>query len=358
MASPDIMIISRKLVDEQPEVAKKLATAIFKGVNYTNENPDDTAKTVAHYFRKDPEDVLAAMKQFKYFGADNWQKHMKLHTGQMEYLSELAGRQWQDRQDARRARLGERELHSEVERRVSEIASNEELKARRRPFDKGRRPSRAASAAQARAAASRLVCCSSASCRSCSCSRSGTVATERGWISPVFLPKPGRVVAEAIASFASGQLLKDIWMSTQRVLLGFALAGVVAIPLGIVMAVWAPAKAAIDPFVSLLRPLPSITWIPLTMLWLGIGEGQKVAIVFMGSWIYILLYTIESTKRVDPLLIRAARNLGASDLRVMREVILPGALPGIIAGLKVTLAISWSCVLSAEMIAAQNGLGA
>jgi len=184
------------------------------------------------------------------------------------------------------------------------------------------------------------------------------LATERGWVSPVFLPKPGRVVAEAIANFASGQLLKDIWMSTQRVLLGFLLAGVVAVPLGIIMAVWAPAKAAMDPFVSLLRPLPSITWIPLTMLWLGIGEGQKVAIVFMGSWIYILLYTIESTKRVDPLLIRAARNLGASDLHVMLHVILPGALPGIIAGLKVTLAISWSCVLSAEMIAAQNGLGA
>jgi taurine transport system permease protein len=183
-------------------------------------------------------------------------------------------------------------------------------------------------------------------------------STERGWVSPVFLPKPGRVVSEGVANLASGQLLKDIWMSTQRVVLGFVLAGAVAIPLGIIMAVWAPAKAAIDPFVSLLRPLPSITWIPLTMLWLGIGEGQKIAIVFMGSWIYILLYTIESTKRVDPLLIRAARNLGASDLHVMLHVILPGALPGIIAGLKVTLAISWSCVLSAEMIAAQNGLGA
>jgi NitT/TauT family transport system substrate-binding protein len=87
MASPDIMIISRKLVDEQPAVAGKLVSAIFKGVKYTNENPEDTAKTVAHYFRKDPAEVLAAMKQFKYFGADNWQKHMQLHTGQMEYLS-------------------------------------------------------------------------------------------------------------------------------------------------------------------------------------------------------------------------------------------------------------------------------
>jgi NitT/TauT family transport system substrate-binding protein len=87
MASPDIMIISRKLVDEQPAVAGKLVSAIFKGVKYTNENPEDTAKVVAHYFRKDPAEVLAAMKQFKYFGAENWQKHMQLHTGQMEYLS-------------------------------------------------------------------------------------------------------------------------------------------------------------------------------------------------------------------------------------------------------------------------------
>ena len=87
MASPDIMIISRKLVDEQPALAGKLVSAIFKGVKYTNENPEDTAKVVAHYFRQDAAVVLAAMKNFKYFGADNWQNHMKLHTGQMEYLS-------------------------------------------------------------------------------------------------------------------------------------------------------------------------------------------------------------------------------------------------------------------------------
>ncbi len=87
MASPDIMIISRKIVDENPELAKKIVTAIFKGVKYTNDNPEDTAKTVAHYFRQDPTVVLAAMKSFKYFGGDDWQNHMKLHTGQMEFLS-------------------------------------------------------------------------------------------------------------------------------------------------------------------------------------------------------------------------------------------------------------------------------
>ena len=183
-------------------------------------------------------------------------------------------------------------------------------------------------------------------------------ATALGWVKPIFLPSPQAVLKEAMGAIENGTLFIDILASSRRVFLGFTLASLVAIPLGIVMGVWAPAKAIMDPFVSLLRPLPSITWIPLTILWLGIGEGQKVAIVFLGSWIYILLSTVEATKRVDPLLVRAARNLGASDIAVMREVILPGALPGILTGLKVTLAIAWSCVLSAEMVAAQNGLGA
>jgi len=183
-------------------------------------------------------------------------------------------------------------------------------------------------------------------------------ATSSGAISSLFFPSPSEVFKSAAALVASGEIWGAVWASAQRVFLGFGLAALIAVPLGIVLGVWWPAKAMFDPIISLLRPLPSITWVPLTILWLGIGEGQKIAIVFMGSWIYMLLYTLEATKRVDPLLIRAARNLGASDFAVMREVILPGALPGIIAGLKVTLAISWSCVITAEMVAAQTGLGA
>ena len=88
MASPDIMIISRKLAAEQPELARKLTVAIFKGVEFTNAHPQEAAETVAHYFRKTPEEVLAAMKTFKYFGSDGWQEHMKLHAGQMQYLAQ------------------------------------------------------------------------------------------------------------------------------------------------------------------------------------------------------------------------------------------------------------------------------
>ena len=184
------------------------------------------------------------------------------------------------------------------------------------------------------------------------------ITTTRGFISGVFLPSPAQVWAQAAELMRSGELWTSVLVSSERVFAGFALAGLVAVPLGVVMGVWWPAKAIVDPFVSLLRPLPSITWIPLTILWLGIGEQQKVAIVFLGSWIYILVYTLAAVQRVDPLLVRAARNLGAGDVAVMTRVILPASLPGIIAGLKITLAISWSCVLSAEMVAAQTGLGA
>ncbi|KAA3513707.1 ABC transporter permease subunit [Agrobacterium vitis] len=184
------------------------------------------------------------------------------------------------------------------------------------------------------------------------------VVTGTGLVSKLFLPSPGEVAQAAMKLVASGGLWVAILSSSVRVFLGFLLAIVIAVPLGVAMAVNETIRAVFAPFISLLRPLPSITWIPLTILWLGIGEGQKVLIVFLGSWIYVLLSTYEATRRVDPILIRAARNLGASDFTVMREVIFPGALPGILGGLKVTLAIAWSCVLSAEMVAARNGLGA
>lgn len=182
------------------------------------------------------------------------------------------------------------------------------------------------------------------------------VATAYRWVSPIFLPPPMAVVREAQFLIQDGELWLSILESSKRVFAGFFLAAAVSVPLGVAMATWWPARAALEPFVSLLRPLPSITWIPLTILWLGIGESQKIAIVFVGSWIYILIYTYESTRRVDPILIRAAQNLGARRFAIMR-IVLMAALPGIISGLKVTLAISWSCVITAEMIAAQLGLG-
>jgi taurine transport system permease protein len=149
----------------------------------------------------------------------------------------------------------------------------------------------------------------------------------------------------------------DIRISSTRVLAGFLLSALAGVPSGLVMGMSSVVRAALNPIVSIIRPLPALSWIPLSMLWLGIGEQQKYAIVFMGCFASILVYTTDATMRVDPILRRAASNLGASNLQVLRHVVLPGALPDILSGLKVVLAIAWTCVISAEMVGANSGLG-
>jgi taurine transport system permease protein len=178
-----------------------------------------------------------------------------------------------------------------------------------------------------------------------------------GLIEPIFLPSPSRVLLRAVDLQERGTLPVHVLASCRRVMVGFLAAALAAVPLGIFLGTSRVFMAIFDPFISLLRPLPSMSWIPLSLLWLGISETQKYSIVFMGSFAPSLLYVVEATKNVDPLLIRAARNLGAGRADVMREVILPGALPQIIAGLKVMLGIAWTCVISAELVAAENGLG-
>ncbi len=178
-----------------------------------------------------------------------------------------------------------------------------------------------------------------------------------GLIEPVFLPSPSRVLLRAIALQERGELLIHILASCRRVMVGFLAAALAAVPFGIFLGTSRLFLSIFDPVISLLRPLPSMSWIPLSLLWLGISETQKYSIVFMGSFAPSLLYVIEATKSVDPVLVRAAQNLGAGRADVMREVILPGALPQIIAGLKVMLGIAWTCVISAELVAASNGLG-
>jgi len=140
-------------------------------------------------------------------------------------------------------------------------------------------------------------------------------------------------------------------------MVGFFAAIIVAIPLGIFLGTSILGRAAFNPLLSFLRPLPSMSWIPLSLLWFGITETQKYSIVFMGTFAPALVYVIEATRNVDPLLLRAAQNLGARRWQVMREVILPGSLPQIFSGMKVILGLSWTCVISAELVAAREGLG-
>lgn len=180
-----------------------------------------------------------------------------------------------------------------------------------------------------------------------------------GFIDSFFLPAPSSVV-ERMVQLASGPqavLWHDIRMSASRVLTGFTLSALVGVPMGLIMGMSPLVRAALNPIVSIIRPLPALSWIPLSMLWLGIDEQQKYAIVFMGCFASVLVYTTDATLRIEQTLIMAARNLGANRFQVIRFVVLPGALPNILSGLKVVLAIAWTCVISAEMVGANSGLG-
>ena len=180
---------------------------------------------------------------------------------------------------------------------------------------------------------------------------------QMGMVSPIFMPPPSQVLARASTMMEQGTLIWNVLASARRVMVGFLVAVMVAIPLGIWLGTSRIARAIFDPVISFLRPLPSMSWIPLSLLWFGINETQKYSIVFMGSFVPALLYVVEATRSIDPLLVRAARNLGANRWQVMREVMLPGCLPQIISGMKIILGLSWTCVISAELVAAKEGLG-
>jgi len=188
------------------------------------------------------------------------------------------------------------------------------------------------------------------------------VVVSRAIVNPPALDTPWRTFRDAwklISDPGGGRpsLLDHIFWSTIRILAGFLISALLAVPLGIAMGLYPRLRATISPIISFLRPLPSIAWVPLALIWLGAGETQKLAIIFMGSFSAALIYTVEATLRVDPDLVRAALNLGVSERQLLGKVLLPAALPSIVSGLKVVMAIGWTCVISAEIVGTQKGLG-
>ena len=178
---------------------------------------------------------------------------------------------------------------------------------------------------------------------------------------PDMVPSPlevGQRFAElAVTPIGNISLAQHISISLQRVLIAFVLASVIGVSLGVMMGWSEDVQAVVEPIFELLRPIPPIAWIPLVILWLGIEESPKIFIVFIGAFIPVVLNTHTGVKLVDPLLIKAARVMKASDIRILREVIIPGATPAIFAGLKTALGAGWMCVLAAEMVGAKSGVG-
>jgi len=145
--------------------------------------------------------------------------------------------------------------------------------------------------------------------------------------------------------------------SLQRVLWGYLTALVIAIPLGIAMG-WSKAlSAAIEPIMEMLRPIPPLAWIPIAILWFGIGNQSAAFIIFLGAFFPILLNTVSGVRTIDPLLIEAARTLNATRRFIFIKVLLPGAFPSIVTGMRIGLGIGWMTLVAAEFTGVRQGYG-
>ena len=176
--------------------------------------------------------------------------------------------------------------------------------------------------------------------------------------STAILPSPAKTATTLWSLTLSGELFKHVYASLSRVLSAWSLAVVVAVPLGLLQGTSRRFERLFDPVVELFRPISPLAWIPLAILWFGIGESGKIFIIFIATFFPILLNTVSGVKAVDPVLIRAGRVLGAdSNLKLFMTVILPAAMPTIIVGLRIAFGTGWAAIIAAELVAAREGLG-
>lgn len=171
------------------------------------------------------------------------------------------------------------------------------------------------------------------------------------------IPPPQAVLAALFDRAREGTLWIDVGASLWRAVLGIIVATAVAVPLGIAMGSAPLFRQLMIAPVELLRPVSAVAWIPLAILWFGIGISSVVFVIFIGCVFIILLNTLAAVRDVDPKLAQAARTLGAGPTTIFLKVILPAALPGILLGIRVALAAAWGGVIVAEMIASQEGVG-
>ncbi|NDL62982.1 ABC transporter permease [Acerihabitans arboris] len=183
------------------------------------------------------------------------------------------------------------------------------------------------------------------------------LATFAGWVSPTFLADPLTMVREGYLLFTEYNFSLDIGMTVMRVLGGFILAAVLAVPLGIMMGSYKLVEAFLEPFVSFCRYLPASAFIPLLILWAGIGEMQKILVIFIGSFFQIVLMIAVTVGAARRDLVEAAYTLGASNRSIVRRVLIPGAAPEIAELLRLVLGWAWTYVIVAELIGSSSGIG-
>lgn len=182
-------------------------------------------------------------------------------------------------------------------------------------------------------------------------------ASQSGWLSSRVLPAPLAVVQAAWELARSGELWKHVWVSTWRALAGFAIGGGLGLLLGLLTGTFRTAATLLDSSLQMVRNIPPLALIPLVILWFGIDETAKLFLVALGVFFPVYLNTYHGIRSVDTGLVEMARSYGLSGWRLYREVILPGALPGILVGVRFSLGLMWVILIVAETISAQSGIG-
>ena len=178
-----------------------------------------------------------------------------------------------------------------------------------------------------------------------------------GLINAVLLPAPSTLIAAAGDLMLNGTLLRHVGASIERVVVGFALAAIVGLTLGVILGWFRILSDFIKPLVEALRPIPPIAWTPLAILWFGVGNAPSYFLVFIGAVFPVFVATYSAVRNIERTQINAALCLGATPAMLIRDILVPGALPVIFPGLRIALGVGWMCVVAAELIAAQSGLG-
>jgi ABC-type nitrate/sulfonate/bicarbonate transport system permease component len=181
--------------------------------------------------------------------------------------------------------------------------------------------------------------------------------TTFGWANPALLPPPPTVVKAFIEMTLDGSIFKHVAVSVGRGLGGFTLAALIGVPLGILIGRSRWAFAVVDPWVETLRPVPPIAFLPLVVLWFGIGETSKLIVVAYGAMFPILINTVHGVRSIENSLIRAGRALGASNRQIFYLVVLPASVPSIVTGLRLGAGMGIFVLVAAELLGSSAGLG-
>ncbi|MCR5756121.1 MAG: ABC transporter permease [Acetatifactor sp.] len=176
-------------------------------------------------------------------------------------------------------------------------------------------------------------------------------------INTAFFPSPHKLVTAIVNQIKNGQFQKDLFISMGRVIKGFLIAAVLGVGSGVLCGFFKPLSRLFNPIIELFRPIPAMAFLPIFLLWFGIGESSKVAFIAFGAFFTIYVNTYRSIIYTSPLLIRAAQCLGANKIQVLMKVGIPNSLPGILTGLRLGLGTSLFVLVAAELIAASAGLG-